>query len=122
MTTHTMTDPGPTPLQCFLAELDRMPGCGRTKARVLELLRRMTGQRIFVSRRDVHLPEIARIARALIDAGFSVAQAKAELSARCGLGRTQARRYVVQALNARAIEAAAARQMPLELGGDDGTV
>ena len=118
--TSTMHDRGPTPFQWFLSELERRPGCAATKAAVRDILRGMIGQSMLVTRRDVAAPKVA-VARALLDAGFSPAEAKAELSARCGLGRTQARHYVTQALTDRAIAAAAARQ-PLITGERNGPV
>lgn len=102
-------DDGPNPLQWFMAELDRRPGCERTKEMVRELLRGMTGQRLFVTRRDLLQPERLRAARALLDAGFTPTEARREMVARCGFSRDTAERVVGTALRERAVQAAANR-------------
>ncbi|MFM2057910.1 MAG: hypothetical protein RLY71_2295 [Pseudomonadota bacterium] len=113
---------GPTALQWFLAELDRAQGCERTKGRVRQILRSMTGQRLFVTRRDLVQPERMREARALLDAGFTPTEARRELAARHGFGPRTAERLVAAALDERARQYIAAHQLALDLqgGNDDG--
>jgi hypothetical protein len=103
MTTMSIDpDTGPSPLQWLLAELDRMPGCARTKAGVRALLASMVGQRLTMTRRDLVRPQQRQLARALLDAGFSAQQTRAELVARLALGRDTAERLVTAALTERA--------------------
>jgi hypothetical protein len=103
-------DVGPSALQWFLIELDKRPGCPATKEMVRELLRVMAGQRLFLSRDLLGRGERLRIAQALLAAGFTATQARAELAARCKFSRRTADRVVAEALNQRAIAAAVTRQ------------
>lgn len=103
MTTMSIDpDTGPSPLQWLLAELDRMPGCLRTKAGVRALLASMVGQRVTMTRRDLVRPQQRQLARALLDAGFSAQRTRAELVVRLGLGRDTAERLVTATLTERA--------------------
>ena len=65
------TDDGPSALEWFLGELDRMDGCRDTKERVRDLLRRMAGHRMFLAKGMLVTPERLRMASALLDAGFT---------------------------------------------------
>lgn len=112
-------DAGPTPLQWLLLEIERTPGPAVSKERLRDILRGMAGQRIFVTRRDLHLPDVRRLARGLLGAGLPCADAAAALAAQTGLSRRHAHRHVVWALNERALQAVAARQMSLIEGGED---
>ena len=139
-TTHTMTKPhqinllhdadereagrereedGPSPLEWLLGELDRMDGCPDTKDRMRTLLRSMAGHRVYLSRGLLVTPERKRIARGLLDAGFTATQARAELAARCGFSRRTAERLVAEVLQDRALEAIRERQMVMDLEGDN---
>lgn len=106
-------DAGPTPLQWLLLEIDRTPGATVSKARLRAILRGMAGQRIFVTRRELHLPEMRQLAAGLLNAGLSCAEAARLLAEQTGLSRRHAHRHVVWALNERALRAIAARQMSL---------
>lgn len=110
-------DDGPGPLEWLLGELERMPGCADTKARVRELLRSMVGHRVYLARGLLVTPERRRIARALLDSGFTATQARAELAARGGFSRRTAERLVAEALQERALEAIRERQMVMDLDG-----
>lgn len=115
MTAMTMDpDTGPTALQWLLIELDRLPGCSRTKARVHDLLRALVGQRVHMARRDLVLPQRRRLARALIDAGYTAQQARGELVARCGFSRDSAERLVTAALTERAEQGIRERAVALQ--------
>jgi len=102
-------DAGPNALQWFLSELDRRPGCERTKDMVRDLLRGMAGQRLFITRRELLQPERLRAARALLDAGFTPTEARREMVARCGFSRDTAERVVGTALRERAVQGAVSR-------------
>lgn len=112
-------DAGPTPLQWLLLEIDRTPGATVSKARLRAILRGMAGQRIFVTRRELHLPELRHTARRLLDTGLTCAEAARLLAEQAGLSRRHAQRHVVWALNERALQAIAERQLSL-IDGPDG--
>lgn len=113
-------DAGPTPLQWLLHEIERTPGASVSKERIRTILAGMIGTRIFLTHRDLRMPVVRKLARALIDAGMSCVDATRQLAGSTGLSISQARRYVVCAMNERAIEAAAARQLGLFQGDTDG--
>ena len=94
----TIPPEGPTPLQWLLIELEALPGCQVTKARVLALLRRMAGQRLQLRRRDLLLAERVRLASVLMDSGLTVTETRHQLAARCQCSRDTAERAVKQAL------------------------
>jgi hypothetical protein len=91
-------DDGPTPLQWLLIELAAMPGCEATKARMIELLRRMVGQRLRLTRRDLVQPEREQVARAMLAGGMSATEARRRLAALYGVSRDIAERLVTAAL------------------------
>lgn len=97
---HTMpiSDDGPTPIQWLLAELDALPGCQVTKARVLALLRKMAGQRLQLTRRDLVVAERVRLALRMLDSGLTATQTRHQLAARCHCSRYTAERAVKEAL------------------------
>lgn len=107
-----MLDEGPSPLQWFLAELEKRVKDADAKREVHTLLRSMVGQRLFLSRDVLVRAEQQRIARGLLDAGFTPTQARRELAARCGFSARTADRLMVEVLNQRAIAAAVARSGP----------
>lgn len=107
-----MKDEGPSPLQWFLAELERRVQDPAARREVHTLLRSMAGQRIFLARSELVRSEHLRIARGLLDAGFTPTQARRELAARCGFSARTADRLMVEVLNQRAIAAAVARSGP----------
>lgn len=112
------TDDGPSALEWFLGELDRMDGCRDTKERVRDLLRRMAGHRMFLAKGMLVTPERLRVASSLLDAGFTATQARAELAARAKVSIRTAQRIVAAALDQRAIAAIQARQALLDLGDE----
>ena len=114
------SDEGPSALEWFLGELDRMEGCRDTKERVRDLLRGMAGHRMFLAKGMLVTPERLRVASGLLDAGFTATQARAELAARAKVSIRTAQRIVAAALDQRAIAAIQARQALLDLGDDDG--
>ena len=99
------SDAGPSPLQWFLAEIDRLPGNVLAKQEVRRILRRMVGQRMHLSRRDLVHPEMHRIARDLMAAGHSPKQTRKNLAVRSKCSHQTAGRIVTRALNARAEDA-----------------
>ncbi|MCK6427275.1 MAG: hypothetical protein L6Q75_19645 [Burkholderiaceae bacterium] len=105
-------DEGPNALQWFLAELEQRVKCPDARREVHTLLRSMAGERIYLARDILVKAEQQRIARALLDSGFTATQARAELAARCGFSRRTAERVVAHVLNQRAIAAAVARSGP----------
>ncbi|MFM2069513.1 MAG: hypothetical protein RLZZ584_4422 [Pseudomonadota bacterium] len=101
------------PLQWFLAELERRPGCAVTKDMVRALLRELVGERIFITQRDLKRPENLRLARALLDKGLPTSEVRRKLVILCGFGPRTSERLVVQALRQRAQELAIKRAGPL---------
>lgn len=103
---------GPGALEWFLSEMDRRVTDPVSKRTVIAILRSMAGQRMFLSRELLLRAEHLRIARALLDAGFTPTQARRELAARCGFSARTADRVMAETLNQRAIAAAVARSGP----------
>lgn len=56
-------------LEWFLLEIERMDGCKATKARFVQLIKALAGQRIYLSARVLVRPDQVRRARELLDAG-----------------------------------------------------
>jgi hypothetical protein len=98
-------DTGPGPLQWFLAELDRRPGCTATKEMVLELLRSMIGQRLRITSRDLVQPDRLRAVRKLLDSGMDRAQIVHRCAALFDITPRHASSLVTQALTERAEQA-----------------
>lgn len=92
----------PTPLDLFLAELDRLDGCPHTKRKVRELMRGMVGQKLHLSKRVLEGRERVRAAVVLLDSGVSATKTRADIARRFGVHQRTAERIVAAALNERA--------------------
>ena len=58
-----------TDLEWFLLEVERMDGCERTKAQLIQLIKSLAGRSIYLSYRALVRPDQVRRARELLDAG-----------------------------------------------------
>ena len=103
------TDTGPTPLQWFLAELDKRVGDEIARRQVVDLLESMVGQRLVITRRDIVRPGLVDAARRMLDAGSTPSQVRVLIATRATVSRPTASRIVSEALARRAEQAAAAR-------------
>jgi len=92
---------GASPLQWFLAEVDRVPAGQLTGAKVRELLRAMAGRRIVVSGAELDRLDRLQQAAAMLANGLPVAEVRARLPARVGVGKRTAERLVTQLLRSR---------------------
>lgn len=92
---------GPSPLQWFLAEIDRVPDGELTGAKVRELLRAMAGRRFTVSTAQFARIERMRQAEAMIANGLSVSEVRARLPIRASVSRRTAERIVMHVLSLR---------------------
>ena len=101
-----ISDNGPTPSQWFLLELQRMEGCPHTKMRVRDLLRRLAGQRLYLSREVVEAPLRAEAAMVLLDSGMHRGQVTAHIQHRFGVTHRTATRTVVAAIHERCARSA----------------
>lgn len=89
---------GPSPLEWFLAELDRRVTDQASKRAVVAILRSMAGQRLYLTRRELTRPDLDRQADGLLHAGFTSTQARRELVARVGCSKRTADRLVGAAI------------------------
>ncbi len=96
-----ISDNGPTPSQWFLLELQRMEGCPHTKMRVRDLLRRLAGQRLYLSREVVKTPFRVEAAMVLLDSGMGRGQVTAHIKNRFEVSHRTATRTVMAAINQR---------------------
>ena len=92
---------GPTPGQWLLLELQTLPGCEDTKARVFELLRRFAGQRLRLTRRDLVQPDRERAASAMLAAGLTATEARRRLAGLYEVSQDTAERIMSKALSER---------------------
>ena len=88
-------------LQWFLTELERIDGCERTKAQVLRLVKRLEGQVIRFTHRELSRPDRVRRARELLDAGNCKTTVRDALVRSYGCSPRHAYDLIQEALNAR---------------------
>lgn len=92
---------GPSPLQWFLAEIDRVPDGQLTGAKVRELLRAMAGRRMVISAGEIERRERIIQAATMLANGLPVSEVRARLPARSGIGKRTAERIVMRVLSLR---------------------
>lgn len=92
---------GPSPLQWFLAEIDRVPDGELTGAKVRDLLRAMAGRRFTVSAAQFTRLERMRQAEAMIANGLPVSEVRARLPVRASVSKRTAERIVTLILGGR---------------------
>jgi hypothetical protein len=92
---------GPSPLQWFLSEIDRVPDGQLTGAKVRELLRAMSGRRVVISAAEIERRERIIQAATMLANGLPVSEVRARLPARTGVSGRTARRLVTVVLTLR---------------------
>jgi len=81
-------------LDTLLAELDRIDGCGRTKAKVRRLLVTMAGQRVYFAKAALLRPLDVALVRGLAAAGLDGAALRDAAMERLGVSAGTAYRLI----------------------------
>lgn len=89
---------GPSPLEFLLAEIEHLPGCSVTKARVMRLLRQHAG--LYLARRDLVLRYRQQVARELLASGMQPRDVRRRLRQLFGISADTAERIVTGCLSA----------------------
>lgn len=101
-----MTRAGPTTdeisdVRWLLGEIDRIPGCERTKAEVRRILGTLAGRKVYISLAATTKAAEVDLAVTMLDSGRTVAQTRDALMATIQARRSKAYKLIGLALNAR---------------------